>query len=105
MSIRRVLAVVVLAVMSACASSAQQTPKEAPPAAATATCPPDVITPLRQNGAGCLDPSVLGAATVDACGAELTGNGWQDDPIATGAISERLGKPVRCWHAPAAAAL
>jgi hypothetical protein len=99
MSIRRVLAtLIVLAVyVPACAS---RTPAPAgPPPAPAATCPPEVLASARDNGAACLDASVLGDATFDACAADLIHDGWQDDAMATSAISERLGKPVRCWHA------
>jgi hypothetical protein len=55
----------------------------------------------RDQGGACLDASVLGEDTVKGCGAELEAEGWQPDATATAAVSQGMGKPVRCWRAPA----
>jgi hypothetical protein len=76
-------------------------PATAPADAPQAACPPSILDAGSRNGGACLDASVLGDAAVDACGQQLEQAGWQADAETAKIISERAGKPLRCWRAPA----
>lgn len=76
--------------------AAQREPVESAP---VAVCPID-LDAARAQGGVCFQPSVLGAATVDACEADVGRRGWGPDEVASAAIGEQMGEPVRCWHAP-----
>ena len=99
-SMRTLLVVAALAA-GGCAGSQDRAATPASPAEPQSTCPAGTIDAMRGQTVGCLDAAVLGEAEVNACGAELERTGWQPDAAATTAISDGMGKPVRCWREPA----
>jgi hypothetical protein len=73
----------------------------AAPAAPADPCPASVWQQGESQGGACLQPTVIGAQAVKACGARLEQAGWQPDPAAASLIGERMGQELLCWRAPA----
>lgn len=62
-----------------------------------AGCPADLARSLAAQGGACLEPEVLGAEAVAACGAWLEGAGFARDADAERFIGAQTGKRLVCF--------